>query len=385
MSETPFSSACRNAAVATALREPHRRVICMVGDGGFMMTGNEMIAAVQRRLPILFILANNGSYASIRIHQERAYPSRHPGTDLFNPDFLSIAQGFGLQSERIEREDAIQAAQLKHDCAAGRRWRCCAWLSTLSTDRSPDQSYSKRCRLAIVHSDYRDLVCVRGGTPDAGRSGIGVSMGAMLVAAGGGPLGDIAARMFLAIGMIMLVGLLGKNAILIVEFAVQRRNEGVSLKDAAIEGGKLRFRAIQMTSFAFIAGLLPLVVAHGAGAVANRTIGVTGVGGMLMGTVLGVLVIPMGRSIALLANLFGTPKRVALGMGKGAEQFAPHNSRQQFRLLALRTRAVHHAAEQHHRREIRFESQRPAERLHDDHDFYLAPAESTGLTATTAR
>lgn len=94
------------------------------------------------------------------------------------------------------------------------------------------------------------------------------------------------------LGMIMLVGLLGKNAILIVEFAVQRRNEGVSLKDAAIEGGKLRFRAIQMTSFAFVAGLLPLVIAHGAGAVANRTIGVTGVGGMLLGTVLGVLVIP---------------------------------------------------------------------------------------------
>jgi len=94
------------------------------------------------------------------------------------------------------------------------------------------------------------------------------------------------------LGMIMLVGLLGKNAILIVEFAVQRRNEGVAIKDAAIEGGKLRFRAIQMTSFAFVAGLLPLVVAHGAGAIANRTIGVTGVGGMLLGTVLGVLVIP---------------------------------------------------------------------------------------------
>jgi HAE1 family hydrophobic/amphiphilic exporter-1 len=94
------------------------------------------------------------------------------------------------------------------------------------------------------------------------------------------------------LGMIMLVGLLGKNAILIVEFAVQRRNEGASIKDAAIEGGKLRFRPIQMTSFAFVAGLIPLVIAHGAGAVANRTIGVTGVGGMLFGTVLGVLVIP---------------------------------------------------------------------------------------------
>ncbi|MFZ9574723.1 MAG: thiamine pyrophosphate-dependent enzyme [Limnohabitans sp.] len=98
------------AAVATALREPRSKVVCMVGDGGFMMTGNEMIAAVQRRLPILFILANNGSYASIRIHQERAYPARHPGTDLFNPDFLAIAQGFGMTAERVEREDQIESA-----------------------------------------------------------------------------------------------------------------------------------------------------------------------------------------------------------------------------------------------------------------------------------
>ncbi len=94
------------------------------------------------------------------------------------------------------------------------------------------------------------------------------------------------------LGMIMLVGLLGKNAILIVEFAVQRRNEGASIRDAAIEGGKLRFRPIQMTSFAFVAGLVPLVVAHGAGAIGNRTIGVTGVGGMLLGTLIGVIVIP---------------------------------------------------------------------------------------------
>jgi HAE1 family hydrophobic/amphiphilic exporter-1 len=90
----------------------------------------------------------------------------------------------------------------------------------------------------------------------------------------------------------MLVGLLGKNAILIVEFAVQRRREGLPLHEAAIEGGKLRFRPIQMTSFAFIAGLIPLVVATGAGAIGNRTIGTTGVGGMLVGTVIGVLVIP---------------------------------------------------------------------------------------------
>jgi HAE1 family hydrophobic/amphiphilic exporter-1 len=90
----------------------------------------------------------------------------------------------------------------------------------------------------------------------------------------------------------MLVGLLGKNAILIVEFAVQRRREGMSLKEAAVAGAKLRFRPIQMTSFAFIAGLLPLVVATGPGAIGNRTIGTAAAGGMLVGTVIGVLVIP---------------------------------------------------------------------------------------------
>jgi hydrophobic/amphiphilic exporter-1 (mainly G- bacteria), HAE1 family len=94
------------------------------------------------------------------------------------------------------------------------------------------------------------------------------------------------------IGLVMLVGLLGKNAILIVEFAVQRRHEGRPLQEAAIEGGKSRFRPIQMTSFAFIAGLIPLVRATGAGAIGNRTIGTTAAGGMLVGTVIGVLVIP---------------------------------------------------------------------------------------------
>jgi HAE1 family hydrophobic/amphiphilic exporter-1 len=94
------------------------------------------------------------------------------------------------------------------------------------------------------------------------------------------------------IGLIMLVGLLGKNAILIVEFAVQRRREGLTLHEAAIEGARTRFRPIQMTSFAFIVGLLPLVFAKGAGAIGNRTIGTTGAGGMLLGTLIGVLVIP---------------------------------------------------------------------------------------------
>jgi acetolactate synthase-1/2/3 large subunit len=97
------------AAVATALREPQHPVVCMVGDGGFMMTGNEMILAVQRQLPIVFILANNGSYASIRIHQDRAYPQRHPGTDLYNPDFAAMARGFGMAVDVIDQEGQIEA------------------------------------------------------------------------------------------------------------------------------------------------------------------------------------------------------------------------------------------------------------------------------------
>jgi multidrug efflux pump subunit AcrB len=102
----------------------------------------------------------------------------------------------------------------------------------------------------------------------------------------------LANDVYCQIGLVMLVGLLGKNAILIIEFAVQRRQEGQSIIDAGIEGGKLRFRPILMTSFAFIAGLIPLVRATGPGAIGNRTIGTTAVGGMLLGTLVGVLVIP---------------------------------------------------------------------------------------------
>jgi len=94
------------------------------------------------------------------------------------------------------------------------------------------------------------------------------------------------------IGLIMLVGLLGKNAVLIVEFAVQKHRHGASIFDAAVEGAKVRFRPILMTSFAFVAGLIPLVIATGAGAIGNRTIGSSALGGMLLGTILGVVVIP---------------------------------------------------------------------------------------------
>lgn len=94
------------------------------------------------------------------------------------------------------------------------------------------------------------------------------------------------------IGLIMLVGLLGKNAVLIVEFAVQKHREGATILQAAIEGAKVRFRPILMTSFAFIAGLIPLILAHGAGAIGNRTIGASALGGMLFGTIFGVIIVP---------------------------------------------------------------------------------------------
>ena len=105
-------------------------------------------------------------------------------------------------------------------------------------------------------------------------------------------LTGLANDIYAQVGLVMLVGLLGKNAVLIVEFAALKHEEGMSVRDAAIEGAKVRFRPILMTSFAFIAGLIPLVVATGAGAIGNRTIGSSALGGMLFGTVFGVIIIP---------------------------------------------------------------------------------------------
>lgn len=141
----------------------------------------------------------------------------------------------------------------------------------------------------------------------------------------------LANDVYCQIGLVMLVGLLGKNAILIIEFAVQRRQEGLSIVDAGIEGGRLRFRPILMTSFAFIAGLIPLVRATGPGAIGNRTIGTTAVGGMLMGTLVGVFVIPGlyflfakiadGRS--LIRNEHDSPLSERFGLGDEDEPVKP--------------------------------------------------------------
>lgn len=100
-------------------------------------------------------------------------------------------------------------------------------------------------------------------------------------------------NIYLQISLIMLIGLLAKNGILIVEFALERRRNGMPVVQSAIEGAVARLRPILMTSFAFIFGLVPLMFSSGAGAVGNKSIGTGAVGGMLIGTIIGVFAIPV--------------------------------------------------------------------------------------------
>jgi HAE1 family hydrophobic/amphiphilic exporter-1 len=99
-------------------------------------------------------------------------------------------------------------------------------------------------------------------------------------------------NIYAQVALVMLVGLLGKNAILIIEFAILKQKEGLSPLQAAREGAATRLRPILMTSFAFIFGLIPLMLATGAGAVGNRTIGAAAIGGMFFGTIFGLILIP---------------------------------------------------------------------------------------------
>lgn len=99
-------------------------------------------------------------------------------------------------------------------------------------------------------------------------------------------------NIYAQVALIMLIGLLGKNAILIVEVAVQRQRQGYTPLEAAKAGAVSRLRPILMTSFAFVAGLIPLCMASGAGAMGNRSIGTAAAGGMLVGTVFGIFLVP---------------------------------------------------------------------------------------------
>ena len=101
-----------------------------------------------------------------------------------------------------------------------------------------------------------------------------------------------AMSIYAQLGLVMLIGLSAKNAILMVEFAKQERARGVPIADAAFNGARLRFRAVMMTAWSFIFGVLPLVVADGAGANAQKSIGITTFSGMLAATFVGIVFVP---------------------------------------------------------------------------------------------
>lgn len=103
------------AAVAAGLRHPGRQVITLIGDGGMLMTGGELATALQQGLPVKIFVSDNGSYGTIRMHQERQYPGRPAATDLRNPDFAALAEAYGargLRLERIEEAPAVVAEAL---------------------------------------------------------------------------------------------------------------------------------------------------------------------------------------------------------------------------------------------------------------------------------
>ena len=105
------------AALAAKAHDPDRFVLCFAGDGDFQMNGNELGAAMQAGLYPVFIILNNATYGTIRMHQERTYPWRVSGTDIVNPDFSALARAYGIHGERVTRTDEFAAA-FQRACAS---------------------------------------------------------------------------------------------------------------------------------------------------------------------------------------------------------------------------------------------------------------------------
>jgi HAE1 family hydrophobic/amphiphilic exporter-1 len=124
-------------------------------------------------------------------------------------------------------------------------------------------------------------------------------------------------NIFAQIGMLTLVGLSAKNAILIVEFARAQAETGKPIVEAALEAARLRFRPILMTAFAFILGVVPLVMARGAGAQGRAVIGVTVFSGMLAATIIGIVLVPM--LFVLVERVAGRGRKVSTSSGQGAD------------------------------------------------------------------
>src|SRR5262249_41512592 len=98
------------AALAAKAIRPERTVVCLAGDGDFMMSAAELATAVQYELPVLVLVVNNGMYGTIRMHQERHYPGRVVATDLVNPAFADFARSFGCHGDTVERTEDFEAA-----------------------------------------------------------------------------------------------------------------------------------------------------------------------------------------------------------------------------------------------------------------------------------
>ncbi len=107
------------ASIAASLRYPERVTVCVAGDGDFLMYAQELATAAQYCARVIVLIANNGMYGTIRMHQDRRFPGRVSGTDLVGPDFVALARSFGAHAERIETTDAFAPA-FERACAAGR-------------------------------------------------------------------------------------------------------------------------------------------------------------------------------------------------------------------------------------------------------------------------